>query len=292
MAAGLERLREFRFRSLGKPEELRAVAELEREAMGGGNETPVSVATLRALADHGGFVHGAFADIYLAGVTAGFIGWDGKELYHALLLAAVRPAYQNHRLGFRLLQLRRDEALQQGIASIRFDLDPLRSRGARLAIRLLGARPERYRVHHLGMQEWGSEKGLETDRLAMRWTLEGPGIRERLGGVLPTTEEDRARLGRSHPIVETELSDEGLRVPSAVGEPTGESASLEIPFDLGALQQHGPDRVRPWRHAVRDAFRAALDLGYEVDDFTVASLEHERRSFYLLRKAPPAASSS
>lgn len=292
MAPSLDQLREFRFRSLVKPEELRAAAELEREAMGGGTETPVSVATLRSIADHGGFAQGAFADIYLAGVIAGFLGWDGKELCHVLLLMAVRPAYQNHRLGFRLMQLRREEALQLGIATIRFDLDPLRSRAAHLAIRLLGARPGRYLTHHLGMQEWGIERGLETDRLAMRWLLGAPGMPERLAGTVPSAAEDRSRVDRSHAIVETELSDAGLRIPKAVGEPEGELSHLEVPFDLGALQEHGAAQVRSWRHAVRDAFRAAMDLGYEVDDFSVTSLEHERRSFYLLRKrsadaAPP-----
>ena len=74
-------------------------------------------------------------------------------------------------------------------------------------------------------------------------------------------------------------------------QPSEPRATIEIPFDLDAIQHHEPARLRPWRHAVRDAFRAALDAGYVVTDFTVQTVEHERRSFYRLEARPtPAAS--
>jgi predicted GNAT superfamily acetyltransferase len=83
--------------------------------------------------------------------------------------------------------------------------------------------------------------------------------------------------------VRTEPGESGLRVPVEVAEPTGPTATLEIPFDLLSIRNHEPRSVRRWRHAVRDGFRAAFDLGYAVDDFASVTLEHERRCFYLLR---------
>lgn len=276
----------FRFRRLDKPEELRAAEEVQREAVGMGTESPVGVAPLRAMLDHGGLVLGAFADIYLAGVTAGFIGWDGQELYHYNVATAVRPAYQHHHVGFQLGAFLREEVLRQGLPRVRAVLDPLQSRAAMLAVRRLGAMPERYHPHYFGQLDSEADRGLETDRLRLKWELAAPATERRLAGALPTEEEDRARHARSEAFLETDLTPEGLRRPSAVGEATATDAHLEIPFDLAALHEHAPSALRPWRHAVRDAFRAAFDLGYRVEDFAVLNLDHERRSFYLLTRAP------
>ncbi|MCI4346072.1 MAG: hypothetical protein L3K07_04895 [Thermoplasmata archaeon] len=283
-AGGLDRIREFRFRLLQKPEEFRSAEELERQAMGGGDELPVPVSVLRSAQDHGGLVFGAFADIYLAGVGADLLGWDGSELYRYAVLTAVRPEYQNHRLGYRLMAFRREEALKQGLAALRWTLDPLRSRAARLSIHLLGARVERYLPHYFGRLGWAEEEGIDTDRLRLRWGLADPSTEARLAGRLSSAEEDRARWAEARAMLTTEEAETGLRVPTEVREPSGATAHLEIPFDFTALREHDPTSLRRWRSAVRDAFRAAGDLGYEVEDFVVLPLEHERRSFYLLRR--------
>ena len=130
-------------------------------------------------------------------------------------------------------------------------------------------------------------RDLETDRLSVRWEIGDDRVAQRLAGVAPSPEEDLARWDASTPIIETEVGESGLRLPSAVAEPGGPSAHLEVPFDLDLVRQHEPKSVWRWRHAVRDAFRAAYDLGYAVDDFVVVSPQHERRSFYLLRPGPP-----
>ena len=243
---------------------------------------------MRALKDNGGLVLGAFVDIYLAGLTASLIGWDGGTLYHYAHVTAVRPEYQNHHLGFRLKAFQRDEVLKLGLAEIRGTFDPLQSRNAWLFVRRLGVVPDRYFPHYFGQLDDELNRGSETDRLRYTWPISTPPVEERLEGRVPSREEDRRRWEGATAIVETETGETGLRVPTAVIEPTEASAHLEIPFDLATHLEHDAVAVRRWRHAVRDAFRAAFDLGYVVDDFTVLSAEHERRSFYLLtRKLPP-----
>ncbi|MGI0053004.1 MAG: hypothetical protein ACRECR_01930 [Thermoplasmata archaeon] len=278
----------FRFRKLDKPEEFRSAEQVEAEALGTGGEAPLGATVQRVIQDEGGLVLGAFADIYLAGLTAGFLGWDGTQLYHRTMITAVRPEYQSHGVAFRLNAFLREEVLRLGLPRIVGTFDPLRSRQAHLVLRRLGARPERYLTHYFGRLDSAADRGLETDRLRVRWDLTDPSVEGRIAGRLPPSEEDRARWAASMSIVDTEISEEGLRRPVAVGEPAGASAHLEIPFDLDAIQEHAPGLLRPWRHAVRDGFRAAFDLGYQVDDFAVLNLEHERRGFYLLRPAGPA----
>ena len=279
---------DFAFRKLAKPEEFRHAEELQREAWGLVEEPPTSSTIQRAIQDNGGLILGAFADIYLAGLTIGFLGWDGTQLYHYSHMTAVRPAYQNHHVGFRLKAFQREEVLKQGLALARWTFDPLQSRNARLNVRLLGARPDHYYVHYYGTMGSELNRGLESDRLRVTWALTDPDVEARMAGKLPTAEEDGARWKRSQPLIETAIGDTGLRIPTTVSEPSQPTAHLEIPFDLQAIRTHEASTLRTWRHAVRDAFRAALDVGYRVDDFSVLNLEHERRSFYFL-SAPTAA---
>ncbi len=275
----------FRFRRLEKPEEFRQVEEIAEAVWGPEAAGGVPPALLRALQDNGGLVLGAFADIYLAGVAVSLIGWDGATLYHYAHLTLVRPEYQNHHLGFRLKAFQRDEVLQQGLSEIREAFDPLQSRAASLLVRRLGARPDRYYTHYFGQLGDTANRGLETDRVRAVWAIASDPVRQRLAGELPTAGDLRARWERSDAIVETEPGESGLRVPTAVSETTAASAHLEIPFDLESVREHEPAALRRWRHAVRDAFRLAFDLGYVVDDFAVVAAEHERRSFYFLSKS-------
>ena len=275
----------FRFRRLEKPEEFRQVEEVERAVWGAepGSAT-LPVPLLRALQDNGGLVLGAFADIYLAGFAVSMIGWDGGTLYHYSHLTAVRPEYQNHHLGFQLKSFQRDEVLKLGLGEVRWAFDPLQSRGAWLNVHRLGARPDRYYPHYYGQLADAINQGVETDRMRAVWSLSSPAVEARMGGQYPTPAEDHRRWESSSAIVETEPGESGIRVPNAVGEPSGPSAHLEIPFDLGLVREHEAKALRRWRHASRDAFRAASDLGYIVDDFAVVTAEHERRSFYFLSK--------
>jgi predicted GNAT superfamily acetyltransferase len=283
-----DRIQGFLFRRLEKPEEFRQVEEVVRATWGAESAPIVSPVLLRVLQDNGGLVLGAFADIYLAGFSVALLGWDGTTLFEDSFLTAVRPEYQNHHLGFKLKAFQRDEVLRLGLGEIRWVFDPLQSRNAWLMVRRLGGRPDRYYPHYFGQLPDEINRGLETDRLRIVWPITTARVEQRLAGQLPSPEEDRRALEGSFPIVETDTSENGLRVPTAVAEPTGARAHLEIPFDLALIRQHEPDSLRRWRHAVRDAFRAAQDAGYVVEDFAVVPTDHERRSFYLF--APRSAS--
>jgi predicted GNAT superfamily acetyltransferase len=281
----------FRFRRLEKPEEFRQVEEICASVWGAEASVAVPPALLRGLQDNGGLVLGAFADIYLAGVTVSLLGWDGASLYHYVHFAVVRPEYQNHHLGFRLMAFHRDEVLKLGLSDIRGVFDPLHSRTAALLVRRLGGMPDRYYSHYYGQLSDTLNRGMETDRVRLVWPITSPQVSARLAGELPSPGDLLTRWKNSSPLVETEPGESGLRVPTAVGEPSGSSAHLEIPFDLESVREHEAATVRRWRHAVRDAFRAASDLGYIVDDFAVIAPEHERRSFYFLSKKAESAAS-
>jgi predicted GNAT superfamily acetyltransferase len=277
----------FAFRPLRKPDEYRHAEALQREGLGNDAALAVPAPVLRTVQDNGGLVLGAFVDIYLAGVTISSIGWDGSTLYHLSHVTVVRPEYQNHQVGFRLKAFQRDEVLRLGLGEVRWTFDPLQRSSASLSLRRLGARPDRYLTNYFGhLEEEGGPRD-ESDRLHVRWTLGAPEVERRLAGELPKPEDDLARQARAVAIVRTEPGESGLRLPTAVEEPSGPDASIEVPFDLASVRTHEAASARRWRHAVRDAFRAALDLGYLVDDFATVKVERERRCFYFLSRPPP-----
>ena len=277
----------FRFRRLDKPEEFRSAEELQRAALGEDAALAVPASVLRTMQDTGGLVLGAFADIYLAGVAVASLGWDGTTLYQHAHGLAVRPEYQNHRVGRRLAAYLRDEVLALGVAEVRGSFDPLSSRAAYVGVHGLGARPASYRTNVFGRRGEEGATDPETDRLLWRWSLSAPEVVRRIEQGPPPLAELRSRWDRSRALVETEAGESGLRVPTAVVEPEDGPAHLEIPFDLDSLRTHEARSVRRWRHAVRDGFRLALELGLVVDDYAVLSVDHERRGFYLLGPAPP-----
>ncbi len=277
----------FHLRRLDKPEEFRQADQVRRLAWGGEDAESVSPVLQRAVQDNGGLVLGAFADIYLAGFALGILGFDGEQLYHYAHLLAVRPEYQNHRVGHRLMSYYRDEVLRLGLSEMRWTIDPLQSKNAMLYVRRLGARPDRYHTHYYGQMTDAVNQGLETDRIRAVWSLSTPDVEARLAGTFPSAAQDHQRWTSSEAILETEPGESGIRVPTAVVEPSTDVSHLEIPFDLALVRTHEREALWRWRHAVRDAFRAAHDMGHRVEDFAVIRAEHERRSFYFLRRTAP-----
>ena len=221
--------KDFQFRRLQKPEEFRAVEEVDRAAGGIPEEPPVPTTVQRVVQDNGGLVVGAFAEIYLAGFAVGFLGWDGEKLYLYSHRTAVRPEYQNHHLGFRLKTHQRDEVLRQGLDEIRWTFDPLQSRTAFLHVHRLGAVPDRYLVHYFGRLGGEGGENLETDRVRTVWKLQDPAVVARLEANGTDRAADERRFAEATPLVETELDEHGLRVPTTVQEPAHPSASLGDP---------------------------------------------------------------
>ena len=282
----------FRLRRLEKPEEFRQVDAVHRAVYGEDATDSVPTPLQRAVQDNGGLVLGGFADIHLAGYTVAFLGWDGATLYEYVHATAVRPEYQNHHLGFQLHAELRQQVLQLGLSEVRLAFDPLQSRNAWLFVHRLGGRPDQYLHHYYGQMPDAVNRGIESDRIRLVWTLSSPLVQQRLEGSYPSREEDEARWKSATPLVRTEPGESGVRFPVEVQEPDRPVAHLEIPFDLALVREHESAALGRWRHATRDAFRAAADLGYSVDDFVIVRVDHERRGFYLLsptaaREVPP-----
>src|SRR5215213_885891 len=244
--------------------EMRAVEELQREVWGAEDVVPLT--HLIATREVGGILVGAFDDGELVGFVYGFIGQEGTHrVIHSHMLA-VKPRFRNQALGYNLKLAQRERALLLGFDRITWTFDPLQSRNAHLNFNRLGVIADSYRIDFYGA---GSPSALHrhigTDRLWVTWLLKSERVRRRLEN-WPRGEAPAPTAGRPAMLVEADSGDSPFLKESIEGL-KGEPALIEIPGNIGSLQQHDPELAARWREATRHAFTKALASGYIVEEF-------------------------
>src|SRR5262249_19748390 len=103
-----------------------ACAEIQREVWRFADIDIVPTATLKVLGEYGGILFGAYNNIgEMIGFVASFLGQDEGELVQHSHMLAVRAAYRNFDVGFKLKQMQRKEALRRKIRTILWTFDPM-----------------------------------------------------------------------------------------------------------------------------------------------------------------------
>jgi predicted GNAT superfamily acetyltransferase len=240
--------------------EMRAVEDLQQEVWGVSEREIVSFMMFIPTLAVGGALLGAFDGDALVGFSYGFIGHENERVILHSDMLAVREAYRNQRLGYRLKLAQRERALAAGIDCVTWTFDPLQSRNAHLNFAKLGVVGTDYKIDFYGPSSSKLHRG-GTDRLWLKWHLDSPRVRERLAhdaGVKPVP--DAPRLVRVAPDGE----------PHAVEfawDNAPEQLLLEIPLTIAQWQADNLPRVARWREATRQVFTEAFARGYEVAEF-------------------------
>jgi predicted GNAT superfamily acetyltransferase len=196
-------------------------------------------------------------------------------------MLAVLPEYQKRGVGVRLKWAQRDAALSRGIDLITWTYDPLQARNAHLNLRRLGAIATEFVEDFYGITSSSLHHGLPTDRLLVRWDLNGERVKERAHGgdpprtvaapPLPRINEVKWQAG--WPV----SSDNRLDLE-------GPELLLEIPPDFDTLRQAAPRVAEDWHKRVGKALKAYLGRGFIAGDFIPTEERGRRRPLYLLRK--------
>jgi predicted GNAT superfamily acetyltransferase len=211
-----------------------------------GEEQAVPREMVRALAESGNVAYGAFAGDELIGYVLGWAGVDPDEglHVHSHMLAAI-PDRRHRGVGYALKLAQRAQALDQGIAVVRWTFDPLVARNAYFNLHKLGAVVDRFERNFYGEMTDSLNRGDRSDRFVVRWDLrQSPGAwRVSFAG---------------DPAVVRRARDER---PERLGDVEGDAAILEIPAEHAALRALDPEAARPWRDAVADAAEACLAHG-------------------------------
>jgi predicted GNAT superfamily acetyltransferase len=240
--------------------ELRPLAELEdanrilrvMDATWAGPE-PFPREVLRALADSGNVPYGAFDGDETIGYVLGWAGVDPEDGLHthSHMLAAL-PDRRHQGVGYALKLAQRAQALDQGIAEVRWTFDPLVARNGYFNLHKLGAVADRFDRNHYGAMVDEVNAGERSDRFTVRWDLgREPGPRDVV----------------AH---EAALHDEG-GWPGEVRAPSGRGALVAVPSDYAQLRTDDAARASAWRDASAEAIEACLTAGMIAAGFDRAA---------------------
>ena len=252
-------------RDIKSTSELRSVEALQKEVWGCDDLDVVPLTMLVASREVGATLIGAYDGESLVGFVYGFPGYEQGHLVHHSHMLAVKPAYRNHKLGFKLKLAQRERILAQNIHRITWTFDPLQSLNAHLNFGKLGVIADTYKVNFYGEVTSSFLHQIGTDRLWVAWLIDSQRVRERLLAAI----DDKQPLfpaKSSSPLIQVSAGQTPQRIeaPQGLGS---ECLSIEIPWDFNGLQHEQPKLAVDWREATRWAFKKALESNYLVEGF-------------------------
>jgi predicted GNAT superfamily acetyltransferase len=269
-------------RDLQSVEDLQQAETVEREVWGLVDRDVMPLAMMIATKEAGSIWVGAFDGPTLVGFAFGFLGMEaGRVTVHSHMLA-VREAYRDLDLGYKLKLAQRDRALAMRIHEMTWTFDPLQSRNAHLNFGKLGVVSDIYKVDFYGAETSSVLHQNGTDRLWVRWPLASRRVRERLQGkdYRPEVLEVFSRL---QPLVQ--FNGDGKPLRNDLGTALArQRIAIQIPSDIVAVEQKDAGLAREWREATRWAFTEALHAGFFVAEFARMVRGKQGPGNYLLEK--------
>ena len=248
-------------RSLTSAADYAACVALQRHTWGEDCSDIVPPATLRVAQKIGGVLAGAFDDAgRLVGFVFGMAGVIEGRVIHWSDMLAVREDARDAGVGRMLKEFQREAARASGAREMYWTYDPLVARNAHLNFNRLGVHVAEYVEDMYGDSDSELHRGLGTDRLVVRWPLDGSARTPDIAAA--------AERGLSAPVVD----------PRRDARPR--TVRIEIPSDILVVRERSPEDAIRWRGSTRHAFQWALASGYEVTAFLPDAANH--RGYYLL----------
>lgn len=263
----------------------KAAVDIQREVWKFDDIDIIPPAMLLA-ADHcGGITLGAYNTIgEMIGFASSILGMeDGVLVQHSHMLA-VRHAYRNFGVGYRLKLAQRKEALKRKIHRITWTFDPVQPLNAYFNLGKLGAWSNVYAENFYGETTSALHRGLPTDRLVARWDLQSPSIVKRLEAG-PPPHDLRKELKKQEVINRLQDEAPGMTTSSPVKlTMTADQLLFEVPYNLPTIKVRNLGVALEWQGKMRQVFRAYFKKGYAATDFWVGEEEGHLRAFYYLEK--------
>jgi predicted GNAT superfamily acetyltransferase len=269
-------------RDLTTFDDLKQVEAVEREVWGVTERDTVPLALAIAIKEAGGIWLGAFDGTELVGFAFGFLGTEeGLLTLHSHQLA-VRDSYRDSNLGYRLKLAQRERALALGIQEMTWTFDPLQSKNAHFNFAKLGVVSGRYEPDFYGPETSSLLHRNGTDRLWVKWPMASRRVQARLQG-----KDNRAEvldaLSVLAPLIQ--FNGDGKPVRSDLTAALArQRIAIEIPSDIGSVEEKDAELAREWRRATRWAFTEALKTGFFVAEFCRTVRGQQGPGVYLLEK--------
>jgi chorismate synthase len=270
------------FRSMA---DYKACEDIQREVWHFQDIDIVPVPLLLAMNRMGGILMGAYNNLAdLIGFAFSFPGSsDGESVHHAHMLA-VRMAYRNFDVGFKLKLAQRREALKRKIARITSSFDPMQPSTVYFTLGKLGAWVNVYEEDFCGETTSIADRGMPTDRMLANWDLESDKVIRRLE-TGPQRRDIRKEL-KQRPVVNRLIeAAPGIMNSSPVklNCPAGQFL-FEVPYNLPEIKHRDLGVALEWQGKMRQVFKHYFRKNYAATDFWVAEQDGHLRAFYLLEK--------
>ena len=277
VASGTE-TRAITIRNIDRFAELLDVERLQKDVWGCADLDVAPATLLAASREVGGVLVGAFDGPVMVGFVYGFPAYEHGTVSHHSHMLAVKPAYRNLDLGYKLKLAQREAVLAQGLDRITWTFDPLQSLNAYFNFAKLGVMADTYKINFYGEATSSFLHQFGTDRLWVTWSLNSQRVRARVEQ--RTSPEFPATDGISTMIqVGRQNSPQRNITPKL---PCEKHLLIEIPENINDLQQRSATLAREWREATRSAFTEAMNRGYVVEEFARTTIGNQSMGRYLL----------
>jgi predicted GNAT superfamily acetyltransferase len=240
---------------------------------------------LLVAARSGGILLGAYNSLGdLIGFVFSILGvLNGEPVQHSYMLA-VRMAYRNFDVGFKLKLAQRKEALKRKISKVVSSFDPMLPLNAYFTLGKLGEWANAYEENFCGETTSSSDRGLPTDRLLTCWDLESHPVARRLE-TGPARHDFRKEL-KQRPIINQLIEvAPGMTSSSPVKlNCTADQFLYEVPYNIPEIKSRDLGVALEWQGKMRQVFRHYFKKEYAATDFWVVEQDGRLRAFYFLEK--------
>ena len=275
-------------RPLQSFDDIKQVEQVEREVWGLSDLDTTSLTFAVASKEAGSIWLGAFDGAKLIGFAFGFLGAEhGQLIVHSHMLAVLEP-YRNSGVGYKLKLAQRECALAIPVEGLKitrmtWTFDPLQSKNAHLNFAHLGVVSDSYKTDFYGPETSSLLHRNGTDRLWVTWPLASRRVQERLQGKQSRAEMLDA-LSNLTPLVQFHGTGKPVCADLRAAL-SRQRVAIEIPSDIGSVEQKDSGLAREWRLQTRWAFTEALQAGFLVVDFCRAVRGQQGPGVYLLEKS-------
>jgi len=267
------------------PEEHYELMDLERKIWGNDYRDTVPYHITIPLLEMGGVVLGVYevGSGKVVGVLVMFPAYTNGEVhYHSHILGFLKE-YRGKGLGTEVKKVQREVSLKRGIRLITWTYDPLLLSNAWLNVVKMGVVSSQYRINYYGMGSFEYNKGVETDRLMVRWYLTSERVTSRIEGKgLWRPLDYYLHDAKAEVVLEGSIKhEEGFLRPNKPSLTAKAPVLLvRIPKEFERMIQENLNLAREWRLATRLVLNHYMKRGYLLVDVTRDS--RRTRYYYVL----------
>ncbi len=258
--------------------DLENVIEIEKSAWGMPDyreATPVHI--LKALAENGGIILGAFDKGNMIGFNMGWVVGCNEKQYFYSHMTGVLNEYKYKNIGYKLKIKQREEVLNIGINLIKWTFDPLQSLNLNFNLEKLGAIGRIYKENYYGNIKDSINEGLETDRFEAEWYITSKYVSNKLEGKIKTPSFDEliekgAYLAINNETREVKGKDgEKFNVETPIKKEfklNSKIILISIPKEISFIKEINKEIAQMWRLYTREAYKFYLSNGYIAIGYT------------------------